>query len=78
MQRMVADRTAMPEVPRAQRRPLASPLADYRDTIADKKAAMAAAYATGDDTMHEITSYFGVDYTTVSRAVRHAEQGGDA
>jgi len=34
------------------------------------KAAMAAAYATGDYTMQEIATCFGVHYSTVSRAVR--------
>lgn len=78
MQRMVADRAVMTEIPRAQRRPLALPLSNYCDTIANKKASMAAAYDTGNYTMQEIAAYFGVHYTTVSRAVRHAEQRRDA
>jgi hypothetical protein len=64
------DRSAMTEIPRAQRRPLAKPIEYYRDTIADTKSAIAAAYATGDYTMQEIATCFSVHYTTVSRAVR--------
>ena len=73
LQEELADRSTISEIPRVQRRPLARPLEEYRDTIADKKAAMAAAYATGDYTMHEIAICFGVHYATVSRAVKRAE-----
>ena len=75
MQEEMADRPTVAEIPRAQRRPLARPLSEYRDTIADKKEAMASAYATGDYTMQEIATFFGVHYATVSRAVKRAEQG---
>jgi transposase len=60
----------MTEIPRAQRRPQAKPIKHYRDTIADKKSAMAATYATGNYTMQEIAICFSVHYATVSRAVR--------
>ena len=69
MQALFTDRSAMAEIPRIQRRPVAKSLAYYRDTITDPKAAMAAAYATGDYTMQEIAMFFGVHYATVSRAV---------
>lgn len=49
------------------------PLSEYRDNSSDRKATMAAAYATADYTMQEIATCFGVHYTTVSRTVRHAE-----
>lgn len=75
MQEETADRPTVAEIPRAQRRPLARPLSEYRDSIADMKAAMASAYATGDYTMQEIATFFGVHYATVSRAVKRAEQG---
>ena len=42
----------------------------YRDTMEVPKAAMAAAYTTGDYTMQEIAMCFGVHYSTISRAVR--------
>lgn len=74
LQGELADRSTIPEIPRAQRRPLARPLIEYRDTIADPKVAMAAAYSTGDYTMQEIAICFNVHYSTVSRAVRRAEQ----
>ena len=75
MQEMTADRSSVAEIPRVQRRPLARPLAEYRDTIADAGEAMAVAYATGDYTMQEIAIFFDVHYSTVSRAVKRAEQG---
>ena len=70
MQELVSDQSAMTEIPRPQRRPLAKPLEHYRDTMEAPKAAMAAAYASGDYTMREIAMCFGVHYSTVSRAVR--------
>ena len=70
MQALVNDRSSMVEIPRTQRRPLAKSLEYYRDTIAEPKAAMAAAYATSDYTMQEIAMCFKVHYATVSRAVR--------
>ena len=69
-----ADKSNFSEIPRAQRRPLAKPLEFYRDTIADRKAAMAAAYASGDYTMQQIADAFGVHYSTVSRAVKRQEK----
>ena len=78
MQALVGDATALAEIPRAQRRPLAKPLAFYRDTIHEPKAAMAAAYATGDYTMQQIADCFGVHYATVSRAVKRKEAEGAA
>ena len=50
----------------------------YRDTIHEPKAAMAAAYATGDYTMQQIADCFGVHYATVSRAVKRKEAEGAA
>lgn len=73
MQALVEDE--IPEIPRAQRRPLALPLADYATRHADLRAAMAAAYASGDYTMDAIARGFGVHYATVSRAVRRQETG---
>ena len=78
MQALVGDATALAEIPRAQRRPLAKPLAFYRDTIHEPKAAMAAAYATGDYTMQQIADCFGVHCATVSRAVKRKEAEGAA
>jgi REP element-mobilizing transposase RayT len=74
MHNEAADRLDIAEIPRAQRRALARPLAEYRDSIVDRKAAMAAAYATGDYTMQEIALCFGVHYSTVSRAIKQFEQ----
>jgi predicted DNA-binding protein YlxM (UPF0122 family) len=52
---------------------MAKPLAHYRDTMADPKAAMARAYANGDYTMQEIATCFAVHYATVSCAVRQKQ-----
>jgi putative transposase len=66
------------EIPRAQRRPPAKALEHYRDMHASQSGAMAAAYASGDYTMKEIAGYFGVHYSTVSRAVRCVEIAANA
>lgn len=69
----LADKAAIGEIPRAQRRPLAKPISHYRCKLTDPKQAMAAAYATGDYTMQEIADHFDVHYATVSRAVKLME-----
>lgn len=71
----LADKAAIGEIPRAQRRPVAKPLSDYRK-LADVSKAMVAAYATGDYTMQEIADCFEVHYATVSRAVKRSEGRG--
>jgi REP element-mobilizing transposase RayT len=58
------------EVPRAQRRALAEPLASFARRYPERGEAMAQAFATGVYTMQEIAAFFGVHYSTVSRAVR--------
>ena len=71
----LSDKTSLAEIPRTQRRPLAQPLTYYRESIADPKAAMSAAYATGDYTMRQIADAFGVHYSTVSRALKKQGSG---
>ena len=61
------------EVPRAQRRPLAKPLADLARRYPDRREAMGRAFQTGVYSMKEIAEFFGVHYATVSRAVRRLE-----
>jgi len=58
------------EISRLQRRPLTKSLQWYKDNAADRKQAMALAYASGDYTMKEIADWFCVHYSTVSRAVK--------
>lgn len=54
----------------------AIPLAVFAREHPERREAMARAYSTGVYTMPEIADYFGVDYSTVSRAVRWLEAGG--
>ncbi|MCB1957106.1 MAG: transposase [Rhodocyclaceae bacterium] len=63
------------EVPRAQRQMLARPLEEYRQAFADPREAMARAFLSGDYTMPALAEFFGVHYSTVSRAVRRFEEG---
>jgi hypothetical protein len=58
MQRLT-DKTSISEIPRAQRRPMAKPVAHYRGIHPDRSVAMAQTYATGDYTMQEIADCFG-------------------
>jgi len=62
------------EIPQAQRRPLPLPLSDYEALTCSPEAAMAAAYASGGYTMAQIAAYFGVHYSSVSRAVTAQNQ----
>jgi putative transposase len=57
------------EFPRAQKRPKAKSLEYYEGKYGSKKDVMRMAYASGDFTLHAIATYFGVHYSTVSRAV---------
>ncbi len=61
------------EVPRAQRRAPAKPLAAYAKRHRDPHAAMAAAYRSGHYSLAAIARHFGVHYSTVSRALRRKE-----
>lgn len=70
----LSDKTEIGEIPRAQRRPLARPLAHYLNSETDAALSMAQAYATGDYTLSEIADCFGVHYATVSRAVKKYER----
>ena len=62
------------EVSKAPRRSIALPLDDYRQRYPDRNEAMARAYLSGAYTLSEIGAHFGVQYMTVSRAVRRLEQ----
>ena len=57
----------------AQRRPRPQPLQAFAQARADKRVAMAAAYGSGGYTMKAIAAYVGVHDSTVSRALRQAE-----
>ena len=63
------------EVPKTQRRLPAKSLTWYARTNRDPHQAMAQAYTSGGYTLKAIGSHFGVHYSTVSRAVRKAEEG---
>ena len=67
------EQTSLDEVPRAQRRPPALPLAEYAKRYPQRRSAMAAAYRSGDYTLKAIAEHFGVHYSTVSRALREDE-----
>lgn len=73
MQKRAASAGDLSEIPRAQRRPKAKPLAHY-ERCYNRHEAMAQAYLAGDYTLKAIAEHFGVHYATVSRAVRVFEQ----
>jgi putative transposase len=62
------------EVPRAQRRPPAKPLAEYVALCPDRDAAIVAAYASGGYTLKQIGEYFNLHYARISRIVRRARE----
>lgn len=76
MQSKLAPELSLEEIPRAQRRPVAKPLAHYLAEYADDpRRGMALAYLSGDYAMKSIAKTFGVHYATVSRAVKAHETG---
>lgn len=58
------------EIPQRQRTLPPNPLTYYASSYQDQREAMRAAYATGGYTLRAIADFFGVHYSTVSRAVR--------
>lgn len=72
MQVQIEKKPALDEIPRAQRRGLTQPLADFEQRYA-RNEAMARAYLSGQHTMAAIARHFGVHYATVSRMVKAYE-----
>jgi transposase len=64
----------MTEIPKAQHRPMAQPLAYYAKNYDNPREAMAVAYSTGGYTLKAIADEFGVHYSTVSRVVAQFEE----
>ena len=69
MQHHLDTDTDLSEVPRPQHRAVALPIAHYASHAACRSEAMQLAYDTGQYTLRQIADYFGVHYSTVSRAV---------
>jgi predicted DNA-binding protein YlxM (UPF0122 family) len=61
------------EVPRLQHSSITKALEWYEKTYESREEAMAQAYFSGNYTMKEISSWFKMHYSTVSRAVRKIE-----
>ena len=58
------------QIPRAQRRPTTTPLAQIEKRAPDRDAAIITAHATGGYSYQQLADYFGVHFTTVGRIVR--------
>jgi len=63
------------QVPRIQRRARPKPLDFFARKAANRHEAMFLAYRSGGYTLKEIGDYFGVHYSTVSRALKHHASG---
>jgi REP element-mobilizing transposase RayT len=72
MQAQIEQKPTLDEIPRAQRRAMTQPLAEFEKRY-QRDEAMARAYLSGQHTLAEIARHFGVHYSTVSRAVRRFE-----
>jgi len=72
MQSQITDGSALDEIPKVQRQGPRASLDDFARAYDDRRAAMAAAYLVGAYTMKTIAAYFGVHYSTVSRALRES------
>ena len=68
------EQSDLDEFPRAQHHRPALPLAAYARGYPERRAAMAAAYRSGDYTLKAIAKHFGVHYSPVSRALRDFER----
>jgi REP element-mobilizing transposase RayT len=72
MQAQIEHKPSLNEIPRAQRRSISRSLVDFEKKY-PRNEAMAHAYRSGQFSMVDIATYFGVHYSTVSRAVNAAE-----
>ena len=61
------------QIPAAQRRPRALSLPIIERSAPDRNAAIMTAYATGAYSYQEISTHFGIHFTTVGRIVRRGE-----
>ncbi|MEJ1370334.1 MAG: addiction module toxin RelE, partial [Candidatus Sedimenticola sp. (ex Thyasira tokunagai)] len=59
------------EVPRIQRRGKPKSLDEYAASAANRNEAMFLAYRSGGYTLKDISDYYGVHYSTVSRLVKY-------
>jgi len=73
MQKAMDKQADLSEIPRAQRRSQAKPLQYYEERYKDRDRGIVKAYQTGNYTMKEISEYFNVHYSTVSRAIKKME-----
>jgi REP-associated tyrosine transposase len=74
MQGRRRDIESLDEIPKVQRQPVPQSLQAFAEAYGDKQMAMAAAYVSGAYTLKAIAAYFSVHSSTVSRAVRRAEE----
>jgi len=71
--RVLKDRD-LSEVPLAQRRPPAKPLAEYVSLYSDRDQSIAAAYASGGHTLKDIGEHVGLHYAWISCIVCAADE----
>ena len=65
---------SLEKIPKVRRRPPAEPLDYYKKRYRNENEAMARAYLSGGYLLKEVGKYFGVHYSTVSRAVKAYEK----
>ena len=70
-QRKIVKDKDLSEVPRAQKRAAAKPLAYYDQKYRNRDSAIQQAYASGGYSMKAIGDYFGLHYSRVSRIVNY-------
>ena len=65
--------TDLSEIPLAQRRSVAKPLAYYTNRYQDRDRAICEAYSSGAYSMKQIGKQVGLHYSRVSRIIRKAK-----
>ena len=70
MQSKVSSQTSLEEIPSAQTRNVAKPIAYYESQYADRDTAICKAYETGSFSMKSIGNHFGLHYSRVSRILK--------
>jgi hypothetical protein len=73
MQCKLAPEQSLNDIPRIQKQAPIKPLSYFEEKFSVRDEAMYRAYMSGSYTLSEVGKWFGVSYTTVSRAVRQYE-----
>ncbi|WP_275100505.1 REP-associated tyrosine transposase [Sedimenticola hydrogenitrophicus] len=73
MQALIDPEKSLAEIPQGQKRKMAKPLGDYQMQCRSRDDAIYQAYRSGGYKMAELSEYFGLHYSSISKIIRRLE-----